>query len=74
MVISTIGPTAREKETLVAIIFTRGVCWDGVNYGPAHKDEPVQVPLHEAANFIRQGRAELLDEADFRRMNRQRLL
>lgn len=48
----------RGPDTLT-IRFTSGVIWDGVAYGPRHRDEPVAMPAHQARHFLHLGKAVL---------------
>lgn len=36
--------TTQPDKRLVRVRFLKGTCVDGVDYGPEHRDEPVDVP------------------------------
>ncbi|MGH7463164.1 MAG: hypothetical protein ACREMA_19330 [Longimicrobiales bacterium] len=55
MVIST-----KQDLVDVTIRFTKGTCFNGVDYGPKHKDEPVTMPNWQARQFLQSGRAVLI--------------
>jgi|SRR5688572_535015 len=53
----TIG-SSQGPQTLT-IRFTSGVCWNGIDYGPRYRDEPVTMPANIARGFLSRGKAEL---------------
>lgn len=54
------GPGAKVKTERVRLL--KGKCWEGVDYGPEHRDAPISVPSWQANEWYRQGIAVPADD------------
>lgn len=54
--------TRPNDERMVVVRFTKGTCYDGVDYGPEHLDIDVPLPKHVADEYMYQGRIRLRPE------------
>lgn len=55
--------TKRDGRTMVRVRYRKGTCVRGEDYGPEHRDEPVDVPLPMARLHVEHlGRAEYVEE------------
>lgn len=50
-----------DPKRPVKIKFIRNTAHDGTDYGPDYTKKVAEVPFHQAATYIRQGRAEAHD-------------
>lgn len=54
--------TRPKSEEVVMVRFTKGTCYDGVDYGPDHLDIDVPLPKHVADEYMHQNRIRLRPE------------